>query len=321
AYAGDIIATMGLKDSVTGDTLCAIDAPIVLESMQFPIPVISVAIEPRTVKDGEKLSDSLVRLAEEDPTFKVRTDQETGQTIISGMGELHLDILVNRLVREFHVNARVGKPQVAFRESVAGAGTGEMKFVKQTSGTSHYAHIALRVEHNDRGKGNEFNNMLDEDALPIHIIAAVEEIIMGAMAGGIRLGYPIVDLKVSLLDGSFSIEDSTEADFRYVALQVFHDACMKATPVLLEPIMAVELVIPKEFVGDVLGNLQQRHGEVTSVDVRNQYQIIEASVALSEMFGYATELRSMTQGRGTFTMQVSHYDEVKRKREEDAFLL
>lgn len=318
AFAGDIIATMGLKDTVTGDTLSTKEFPIIFERMVFPEPVIFVAIEPRTLKDNERLADALEKLAEEDPTFRVKTDPETGQTIISGMGELHLEILVDRLLREYKVNARVGKPQVAYRESVQDSAQAEQKFIKQTAGASHYAHLALRVEHNGIGQGNEFHNLIPDDRLPVHIITAVEDSIMSAMGGGIKLGYPIVDLRVSLLDGSYSIESSTESDFRYIAVQVFHEACYKAVPTLLEPIMAVELMVPKDFFGDVVGHLQQRGGSIDATDIKHQFHVIKAKVALFQMFGYATALRSLTQGRGTFTMQVSHYDVVKKPPETAA---
>ncbi len=317
AYAGDIIAVIGLKNTYTGDTLCSKDAPIILERVQFPEPVIFVSIEPKTSLDQEKLSKALESLSEEDPTFKIKVDKETGQTIISGMGELHLEVLTHRIQKDFKVNAKVGKPQVAYRESIKGSAEHEIKFVKVSAGTTHYAHVVLKVEPNERGKGNIFINKVSEDILPSQFVAAIEESITNSFQSGIILGYPIVDIKVTLINGSYDIQNSNEVDFKIVASRTFYEACRKANPILLEPIMDIEVTVPKEFLGDAIQTIQQRKGIIKQVIEKKNLQIIKCQAPLSKMFGYATDLRSATQGRGTFTMQLSHYEEVKNK--EDIF--
>jgi len=313
ASAGDIVAVIGLKSTVTGDTLCDQTAPMVLESMTFPEPVIFVAIEPRTISDQEKLRNSLNILAEEDPTFRVREDSETGQTIISGMGELHLDVLVRRLIDDFSVQARVGKPQVAYRESVRADATHEFVFSRQMAGQQHYARVVLRIMPNDRGKGNVFRNLLPQEALPPAFVDGVQESITSSFSGGIMLGYPLVDLAVEFIDATYQQDVSTIPDFMHAAARAFHEACRKAEPVLLEPVMAVEVVTPKEFMGDVIADIQQRRGMIEGIYERRGAQIIDAKIPLSQMFGYTTDLRSVSQGRATHTMQVSHYEEVRQK--------
>ncbi|MBI2539793.1 MAG: elongation factor G, partial [Deltaproteobacteria bacterium] len=309
-YAGDIAAAVGLRTATTGDTLCDEDHPIILESIEFPEPVISIAIEPKSKADQEKLGLSLQKLTTEDPSFRVRTDEETGQTIISGMGELHLEIIVDRLLREFNVGANVGKPQVAYKETVRKAVEREGKFIRQTGGRGQYGHVYLRVEPQPAGKGFEFANAIKGGSIPREYIPAVEKGVKEATESGALAGYPIVDVKVTLLDGSYHEVDSSEIAFKIAGSMAFKEAVGKASPVLLEPIMAVEVVVPEEFMGEVIGDISSRRGKVLGMDTRPAAQVIDARVPLAEMFGYATDLRSMTQGRATYTMQFSHYDPV-----------
>lgn len=309
-YAGDICATVGLKFTTTGDTLCSEDAPIVLESMEFPEPVISVAIEPKTKADQEKLSSALNKLAQEDPSFKVKVDEETGQTIISGMGELHLEIIVDRLVREYKVEANVGNPQVAYRETIKKKVTQEGKYIKQSGGRGQYGHVWLEVEPLEAGKGFEFVNKIVGGTIPKEYIPAVEKGVREAMESGVLAGYPVVDVKVTLFDGSYHEVDSSEMAFKIAASICFKDAVRKANPVLLEPIMKVEVVVPDEYMGDVMGDLSSRRGRIEGMEARGSAQVIKCKVPLKEMFGYATALRSLTQGRATYTMLFDHYEEV-----------
>ncbi len=312
AYTGDIVAAVGLKFTKTGDTLCDEDHPIVLEKMEFPEPVIQVAIEPKTKADQEKLGDSLVKLTEEDPTFRMSTNEETGQTIVSGMGELHLEIIVDRLKREFKVEANVGRPQVAYKETIKKKVTQEGKFIRQSGGRGQYGHVWLEVEPNEKGKGFEFTNAIVGGAIPKEYIPAVSEGIQEAMQSGVLAGYPMVDIKVKLFDGSFHDVDSSEMAFKIAGSMGFKEGARKADPILLEPIMNVEVVTPEEYLGDVMGDLNSRRGRIEGIGSRRDAQVIKAMVPLSAMFGYATSLRSMTQGRAIFTMQFSHYDEMPR---------
>jgi len=309
-YTGGIGAVVGLKNTSTGDTLCDPQHPIVLEKITFPEPVISVSIEPKTKADQEKMSIALRRLAEEDPTFKIRTDEETGQTIISGMGELHLEILVDRMMREFKVEASVGRPQVAYKETVKKEAEAEGKYIRQTGGRGQYGHVVLKIEPLERGKGFEFVDAIKGGIIPSEFIPAVEKGIKEAMDKGILAGYPVVDTKVTLFDGSFHEVDSSEAAFKIAGSMAFQEAAKKANPVLLEPIMKIEVVIPQEFLGDVTGDLNSKRAKIEKIDDRVNMKVIDAMVPLAEMFGYATQLRSMTQGRGTFTMEFDHYAEV-----------
>jgi elongation factor G len=308
--AGDIAAAVGLKTTTTGDTLCVDNHPIVLESMTFPEPVISVAIEPKTKVGQEKLSISLAALANEDPTFRIRTDEETGQTIISGMGELHLEIIVDRLLREFGVEAHVGKPQVAYRETITKLVEAEGKFIRQTGGRGQYGHVWLKVEPNEKGKGIEFIDKVVGGVVPREYIPAVEKGVKEATESGVLAGYPVVDVKATLFDGSFHVVDSSEIAFKIAGSMAFKAAAKKASPVLLEPVMKVEAVFPEEFMGEVIGDINSRRGRVQNVSVRVSSQVVSAQVPLGEMFGYATDLRSMTQGRATYSMQFFHYEEV-----------
>ncbi len=310
--AGDIAAAVGLKNTLTGDTLCDEHAPVVLESMEFPEPVISVAIEPKTKADQEKLSQALSKLAQEDPSFRITVDEETGQTIISGMGELHLEIIVDRLLREFKVGANVGKPQVAYRETIKAVSRGEGKFIKQTGGRGQYGHVVIEIEPAETGKGLEFVNKIVGGVIPKEYIPPVEKGIREAMDSGILAGYPVVDVKATLYDGSYHEVDSSELAFKIAGSMAFREASKKAQPVLLEPIMSVEVVTPEEYMGDVMGDLNSRRGKIQMMDRRGKAQVIKALVPLSEMFGYATDLRSKTQGRATYTMQFSHYEEVPK---------
>jgi len=310
--AGDIAAAVGLKYTLTGDTLCDESNPIILEAMEFPEPVISIAIEPKTKADQEKLSAALAKLAQEDPSFRVTFDEETGQTLISGMGELHLEIIVDRLIREFKVGANVGKPQVAYRETIKVPAKAEGKFIRQTGGRGQYGHVLIDVEPLEKGKGFEFVNKIVGGVIPKEYIPAVEKGIKEAMESGILAGYPVVDVRVTLYDGSYHEVDSSEMAFKIAGSMAFKDACQKANPVLLEPIMAVEVVTPEDYMGDVIGDLNSRRGKVQSMEKRGNSQVIRAEVPLSEMFGYATDLRSKTQGRATYTMQFSHYEEVPK---------
>ena len=309
-YAGDIAAAVGLKTATTGDTLCDEEKPIVLESIDFPDPVISIAIEPKSKADQEKLGLSLQKLATEDPSFKVRTDEETGQTIISGMGELHLEIIVDRLLREFNVGANVGKPQVAYKETVRKKVEQQGRFVRQTGGRGQYGDVWITLEPQQPGAGFEFVDAIKGGSIPREYIPAVEKGIKEATDNGALAGYPVVDVKVTLFDGSYHDVDSSEIAFKIAGSMAFKAATRKANPVLLEPIMAVEVVVPEEFMGDVIGDISSRRGKVLGMDTRPAAQAIDARVPLAQMFGYATDLRSMTQGRATYTMQFSHYEPV-----------
>ncbi|MCL8206507.1 MAG: elongation factor G [Actinomycetia bacterium] len=312
-YTGDIAAAVGLKDTVTGDTLADEEKPILLESMQFPEPVISVAIEPKTKADQDKMGTALSRLAEEDPTFRMHTDPETGQTIISGMGELHLEIIVDRLLREFKVQANVGRPQVAYKETIRTAAEAEGKFIRQTGGRGQYGHVWLRVEPLEPGQGFEFVNKIVGGVVPREYIPAVEAGVREAMQTGVLAGYPVIDVRVTLFDGSYHEVDSSEMAFKIAGSIGFKNAAQRANPVLLEPIMAVEVVVPEEYMGDVIGDLNARRGRIEGMEPRaGGLQAIRGFVPLAEMFGYATDLRSRTQGRGTYTMQFARYEEAPR---------
>jgi elongation factor G len=309
--AGDIGATLGLKDSFTGETLCAPSAPIVLESITFPEPVISVAIEPKTVADQDKMGEALRRLSEEDPTFRVRTDETTGQTLISGMGELHLEVLVDRMLREFRVSATVGRPRVAYRETITRPVEAEGKFIRQTGGHGQYGHAVVEIEPLEKGRGFEFEDGTRGGVIPKEYISAIEKGVKEAMESGVLAGYPLVDLKVTLVDGSYHEVDSSEMAFKVAGSMALKEGAAKAGPVLLEPVMKVEVVVPDEFTGDVIGNLSARRASIDGMQSHSQgMQAIDAHVPLAEMFGYATDLRSMTQGRGIFTMQFDYYAEV-----------
>ena len=308
--AGDIAAAVGLRETYTGDTLCDPNHPILLEAMEFPEPVISVAVEPKTKADQEKLSIALQKLAKEDPSFRVSMDHETGQTIISGMGELHLEIIVDRLKREFGVDVNVGKPQVAYRETIKKEVTSEGKFIKQTGGRGQYGHVWLKIEPLEPGKGFEFHETIKGGVVPKEYIPAVEAGVKEAMETGVVAGYPMTDIKVTLFDGSYHEVDSSEMAFKIAGSIAFKEGAKKANPVLLEPIMEVEVTTPEEFMGDVIGDLNKRRGRVQGMEARGNAQVIKALVPLAEMFGYATDLRSMTQGRATYIMKFSHYEEV-----------
>ncbi|PYN04174.1 MAG: elongation factor G [Candidatus Rokuibacteriota bacterium] len=308
--AGDIAAAIGLKYTTTGDTLCDPDKPIVLESMTFPEPVIAVAIEPKTRADEERLGVSLSRLALEDPTFRVTTEEETSQTLIHGMGELHLEIIVDRLLREFRVEANVGKPQVAYRETIRKKGEAQGKFVRQTGGRGQYGDVYIEVEPNEPGGGFVFENKIIGGAVPKEYVPAVEKGIKEAMETGVLAGYPMVDIKVQLTDGSYHDVDSSEMAFKIAGSMGFKEACRKAKPALLEPVMDVEVVTPEEYMGAIVGDLNSRRGRILSMEARGSSQVIRANVPLGQMFGYATEMRSMTQGRATYTMQFARYEEV-----------
>lgn len=312
-FSGDIAAAVGLKDTTTGDTLCDVDAPIVLESMEFPEPVISVAIEPKSKAAQEKMGTALARLAEEDPTFRVRSDEETGQTIISGMGELHLEIIVDRLLREFKVEASVGAPQVAYRETIRKPVDIENKYAKQSGGRGQYGHVKIRMTPQEPGAGYEFVNAIVGGAIPKEYIGPIDQGIQGAMESGVVAGYPVVDVKVELYDGSYHEVDSSEMAFKVAASMAFKDGMKKADPVLLEPIFKVEVVTPESYMGDVMGDLNSRRGRIEGMEARpGGAQAVHAMVPLSEMFGYSTDLRSSTQGRATYTMIFDHYDEVPK---------
>ncbi len=316
-YAGDICATVGLKFTTTGDTLCDEKNPVVLEAMEFPDPVISVAIEPKTRSDQDKLSAALGKLAQEDPSFKVKVDDETGQTIISGMGELHLDIIVDRLLREFKVEANVGSPQVAYRETIKKSVKQESKYIKQSGGRGQYGHVWLQVEPLEAGSGFEFENKIVGGVIPKDFIPAVQKGVEEAMEAGVLAGFPVVDVKVTLYDGSFHEVDSSEMAFKIAASIGFKDAMKKASPVILEPIMKVEVVVPEEYMGDVMGDLNSRRGKVEGMEARGNTQVIKSYVPLKEMFGYATNLRSLSQGRATYTMLFDHYEEVPNNITEE----
>ena len=308
--AGEIAAAVGLKDVTTGDTLCNPDKIIVLEKMEFPEPVISVAVEPRTTVDQEKMGVALQRLAKEDPSFRVHTDQESGQTIISGMGELHLEIIVDRMKREFKVEANVGKPQVAYRETIRGTVEQEGKFVRQSGGRGQFGHVWLKIEPQKTGKGFEFVNGIVGGVIPREFIPAIDKGIQEAMEGGVIAGYPVVDVKVTLFDGSYHDVDSNEMAFKIAASIGFKEGVRNAKPVLLEPIMKVEVVTPEDYYGDVIGDLNRRRGQIMGMDDSPSGKVVDAEVPLAEMFGYATSVRSMSQGRATFTMEFAKYAEV-----------
>ncbi len=312
AYAGDIVAAIGMKYTKTGDTLADESDPIILEKMVFPEPVIDVAIEPKTKADQDKLAEAMQKLAEEDPTFRISTNEETGQTIISGMGELHLEIIIDRMKREFKVEANVGKPQVAYKETITKKVAAEGKFVRQTGGRGQYGHVVIEVEPNEKGKGFEFDNATVGGVVPREYIKPTQEGIVEAMRNGVLAGYPVEDVKVKLFDGSFHPVDSSEIAFKIAGSMAFKEAAKKAGPVLLEPIMAVEVVTPEEYLGDVMGDLNSRRGKIEGMTPRKDAQVVKARVPLSEMFGYATILRSMTQGRALYTMQFSHYEQAPR---------
>ena len=316
-YAGDIAAAVGLKNTTTGDTLCDQSHPIVLENMEFPEPVIRVAIEPKTKAGQEKMGLALAKLAEEDPTFKTYTDEETGQTIIAGMGELHLEIIVDRLLREFKVEANVGAPQVAYKETIRKKVNQETKYARQSGGKGQYGHVKITVEPNESGKGFEFINATVGGSVPKEYIPAVEAGVRGAMEAGVLAGFPVVDVKVTLYDGSYHEVDSSEMAFKIAGSMAFKEACQKADPVVLEPIMKVCIIVPDEYMGDVIGDISSRRGSVQQLTQRSGAQQIDCFVPLSEMFGYATNLRSRTQGRGQFTMEPSHYVELAKNLTEE----
>jgi elongation factor G len=315
--AGDIFAAVGLKYTTTGDTICSEKQPIILESMNFPEPVISIAIEPKTKGDIERLGTSLQRLVLEDPSFKVKTDEETGQTIISGMGELHLEIIVDRLLREFNVEANVGEPQVAYRETITKTIESEGRFVRQSGGRGQYGHVWLTIEPQASGKGFEFINRIVGGAIPREYIPAVGKGVKEAMEKGVLAGYPMVDIKVTLIDGSYHEVDSSEMAFKIAGSLGFKEGVRQANPILLEPLMSIEIITPEEFMGQVVANLTSRRGKTTKVEYRGGTNVIAGEVPLAKMFGYATDLRSLTQGRATFTLQFSHYSPVPSSVSEE----
>ena len=315
-YSGDIAAVVGLKNTTTGDTLCDEKHPIILESMEFPEPVIRVAIEPKTKAGQEKMAIALQKLAEEDPTFKTYTDEESGQTIIAGMGELHLEIIVDRLLREFKVEANVGKPQVSYKETITREATVDTRYARQTGGKGQFAHCKITVEPNESGKGYEFINKITGGAIPKEYIPCVDQGIQGAMQSGVLAGYQVVDVKVTLIDGSYHEVDSSEMAFKICGSMAFKEACEKAGPTLLEPIMKVVVTAPDEYMGDVMGDINARRGQIVGSDIRNGAAVIEAHVPLASMFGYATDLRSKTQGRATYSMEPSHYVELPKNLQE-----
>ena len=315
-YSGDIAAAVGLKNTTTGDTLCDEKHQIILESMEFPEPVIRVAIEPKTKAGQEKMAIALQKLAEEDPTFKTYTDEETGQTIIAGMGELHLEIIVDRLLREFKVEANVGKPQVSYKETIRRSATVDTRYVRQTGGKGQFAHVKLMIEPNESGKGYEFINKVTGGAIPKEFIPCIDQGIQGAMLSGVLAGYQVVDVKATVLDGSFHEVDSSEMAFKICGSMAFKEACQKADPTLLEPIMKVVVTCPEEYMGDVMGDINARRGQISGSDIRNGAATVECSVPLSTMFGYATDLRSKTQGRATYVMEPSHFVELPKNLQE-----
>ncbi|MBQ9967830.1 MAG: elongation factor G [Oscillospiraceae bacterium] len=316
-YSGDIAAAVGLKNTTTGDTLCDMDHPIILESMEFPEPVIRVAIEPKTKAGQEKMGIALMKLAEEDPTFRTYTDEETGQTIIAGMGELHLEIIVDRLLREFKVEANVGAPQVAYKETIRKSVEQDTKYARQSGGKGQYGHVKIRVEPNESGKGYEFVNAVVGGTVPKEYIPAVDQGIQGAMQAGVLAGYNVVDVKVTLYDGSYHEVDSSEMAFKIAGSMAFKEACRKAEPVILEPIMKVAIIVPDEYTGNVVGDVSSRRGTVLGMEPRNGATQIDANVPLANMFGYATDLRSSTQGRGQYAMEPSHYIELPKSIQEE----
>ena len=312
-FAGDLGALVGLKNTSTGDTICDQENPIILEAMEFPEPVIGVAIEPKSKADQDKLGEALQRLAEEDPTFRVHTDEETGQTIIEGMGELHLEVIVDRLLREFKVDANIGKPKVAYRETITKKVTGvEGKFIRQSGGRGQYGHVVMDIEPQPAGEGFEFEDKITGGSIPREYIPSVEDGIREAMENGIIAGYPVVDVKVTLNDGSYHDVDSSEMAFKIAGSMGFREGAKKAAPAILEPVMSVEVVTPEEYMGDVMGDLNGRRGKVEGMEPRGNAQVVSAHVPLSEMFGYSTDLRSKTQGRATYTMQFSHYEQAPK---------
>ena len=311
-YSGDIEAAVGLKNTTTGDTLCDEKAPIILESMEFPDPVIRVAIEPKTKAGQEKMTMGLIKLAEEDPTFKTYTDEETGQTIIAGMGELHLEIIVDRLLREFKVEANVGAPQVAYKETIKKQVEQDTKYARQSGGKGQYGHVKIRVEPNESGKGYEFVNAIVGGAIPKEYIPAVDAGIQGAMNAGVMAGFPVVDVKVTLYDGSYHEVDSSEMAFKIAGSMAFKEACRKAGATLLEPIMKVSVIVPDEYLGTVIGDLTARRGQIQGQEARPGAQQVDALVPLASMFGYATDLRSSTQGRGQYSMEPHSYEEIPK---------
>jgi elongation factor G len=316
--AGDIAAAIGLKDTRTGDTLCDDDKPIILEAMKFPAPVIDVAIEPKTKADQDKLGIALNKLAEEDPTFRVHTDVETGQTIISGMGELHLEIIVDRMMREFKVDANVGRPQVAYRETLRRrVEKVEGKFIRQSGGKGQYGHVVINIGPTEAGQGFVFEDKVIGGTVPREYIGPVEQGIKEALENGILAGYPMVDIKVELTDGSYHEVDSSEMAFKIAGSMAFKEGAQRAHPVLLEPMMKVEVVVPEQYMGDVLGDLSARRGKIGGMMQRGEAQVIASTVPLAEMFGYSTKLRSMTQGRAVYSMEFSHYDEVPKSKAEE----
>jgi elongation factor G len=315
-FSGDIAAAVGLKHTRTGDTLCTEDDAIVLERIVFPAPVIQIAIEPKTKADQDKLGESLAKLSDEDPTFTVATDENTGQTLISGMGELHLEIIVDRLKREFKVDANVGKPQVAYKETIRKKVTQEHKFVRQSGGKGQFGHVWIELEPNEKGKGFVFVNKIVGGVIPREYIPAVEKGIEESLKNGVLAGYPVEDVKATLIDGSYHDVDSSEMAFKIAGSMAFKEAARKANPVLLEPIMDVEVVTPDDYMGSVNGDLSSRRGRIEGMSQRSDAQVVRAMVPLSEMFGYSTTLRSMTQGRAIYTMQFSHYDETPKSISE-----
>ncbi|MDR3749373.1 MAG: elongation factor G [Acidobacteriota bacterium] len=316
-YAGDICACVGLKNITTGDTICDEDHPVILESIEFPAPVIAVAVEPKTKSDQEKMGVALGKLAQEDPTFKVSTDPDSGQTILEGMGELHLEILVDRMMREFGVQANVGKPQVAYRETIRKASQAEGKYIRQTGGSGQYGHVRIRLEPNEPGKGYEFVNEVVGGVIPKEFIKPVDQGIREAMEGGVLAGYEMVDVKATLYDGSYHDVDSNEMAFKIAGSMAFKEAARKASPVLLEPVMSVEVVVPEEYMGTIIGDLSSRRGRIEALEHRAGSQVIKAMVPLAEMFGYATNMRSNTQGRATFSMHFARYEEAPRAVAEE----
>ena len=315
--AGDICAAVGLKNLVTGDTICSDKSPVVLESIDFPKPVIDVAVEPKTKADQEKMGVALSKLAQEDPTFRVHTDPDSGQTIISGMGELHLEIIVDRMMREYKVEANVGKPQVAYRETIRNKGEAEGKYIRQTGGSGNYGHAKIRIEPNEPGKGYEFSNDTKGGSIPKEYIKPIDQGIQEAMLGGVLAGYEMVDIKVSLYDGSYHDVDSNEMAFKIAGSMAFKEAAKKAKPVLLEPVMSVEVTVPEEYMGTIIGDLNSRRGRIEGMEMVGGSQVIKANVPLSEMFGYATHMRSSTQGRANYSMQFNRYEEAPRSVSEE----
>jgi elongation factor G len=316
-YAGDIAAAVGLRSVTTGDTICDEKQPVVLESMDFPEPVISLAIEPKTKADQEKLSQGLGKLMAEDPTFRVVTDTETGQVVIKGMGELHLEIIVDRLQREFSVDSSVGKPQVAYKETLTRASEGEGRYIKQTGGRGQYGHARIRLTPRQPGEGYAFENKIVGGAIPKEFIKPIDEGIREAMTRGVLAGYPVDDVAIELYDGSFHDVDSSEMAFKIAGSMAFQDAAKRAQPVLLEPVMRVEVVVPEEYMGDIMGDLNGRRGRIQSMEARGGSQIVTARVPLSEMFGYATDLRSRTQGRATYSMHFDRYEQAPQNVSEE----